>query len=54
MKKNYIKVAIILMFISGGIAVGHHYHVHYEQPEWEILKEPIVRTSGSTSTLKYK
>lgn len=49
MKKKIIYVAAFLMLLSGGgHTVGHHDHVHYERPEWEILKEPAFNTSGTT------
>lgn len=54
MRKVFITVAIFLMMFQGGHTVGHHDHVHYEKPEWEVLKEPTFNTSGSTSTLKHK
>lgn len=54
MKKLFIKVAIFLMIFQGGHTVGHHDHVHYELPEWEVLEEPAFNTSGSTRTLKHK
>lgn len=54
MKKQFVSVAIFLMILQGGHTVGHHDHVHYEQPEWEVLKESTFNTSGSTRTLKHK
>jgi len=48
MKKIIITVALFLMLLAGGHAGGHHEHVHYELPEWEVLKEPEFNTSGTT------
>ena len=48
MKKLFIKVAIFLMILQGGHTVGHHDHVHYEKPEWEVVSEPSFLTSGTT------
>lgn len=49
MRKIFIQVAIFLMIFQGGHTVGHHDHVHYEKPEWEVISEPLFYTSGSTS-----
>ena len=51
MKKSIITVAIFLMLISGGHTGGHHDHVHYELPEWEVLNEPTFTTSGATHSV---
>lgn len=50
MKRKIIYVAIFLMILQGDHTIGHHDHVHYERPEWEVLKEPSFNTSGSTSS----
>ena len=50
MKIKWIFVATFLMIFQEGHVGEAHEHVHYESPEWEILNEAIVRTSGDTST----
>ncbi len=48
MRRKIIYVAIFLMILQGGHTAKHHEHVHYEQPEWEVISEPLFPTSGST------
>ena len=50
MKIKWIFVMTFLMISQGVHVEETHEHVHYELPEWEILNEAIVRTSGDTST----
>ena len=52
MNKFFITVAVFLMIFQGGHTVGHHDHVHYELPEWEVLKESTIHSSGSTNPIK--
>ena len=54
MKKYIISVAVFLMIFQGGHTVGHHDHLHYELPEWEVLQESAFHTSGSTNYIKHK
>ena len=48
MKKILVSIAIFLMILSGGHTVGHHDHIHYERPEWEVIQESVIHTSGTT------
>lgn len=50
MKKYSVKVALFLSIIHGGYTIGHHDHVHHELPEWEVLQESKMYTSGSTGS----
>lgn len=50
MKKYYITVAAFLIFLEAGYTKIQHEHVHYELPEWEVIANTTVRTSGDTST----
>lgn len=46
------KTLFMAMLLAGSepATEAEHLHVHYELPEWEDLKETVVRTSGDTST----
>lgn len=49
MKINLILVAMLLAGCESATE-AEHLHVHYELPEWELLNETVVKTSGDTST----